>query len=140
MSILICSFHRERCVSRFFPESARPYKEIEAKLDALWREVYAAPEKIAPVDWSKWESLIQDKAAVAAIKKEYEAKSFAPKEPEVYQTAAQAEAAAQKAVTEAEFYKKLINDLKVEISACDKVRLSIFHFYSQKFRIELSYL
>lgn len=109
----------ERCVARFFPEAARPYKEIEERIAAIWRDVYSAPSSVTPIDFTQWEKLIQNKALVAEIKKEYQSKTFPVSAPEVYQTEAQAQAAIDAAVKESEFYVKLAADLKVELDAVD---------------------
>lgn len=116
-------------MSRFFPASGRQYKDIDAKLDGLWREVYAAPEAVAPIDWASWSKKIQDKAAVEAIKREYEAKTFAAPVPDVYQTPEQFKQALADAKEAGEFSTEYSKKLQTELASLEKKKKE-WYFYT----------
>jgi len=58
------------------PEVVSRLRAIDAELNVLRMESKGAPTSVQPIDWSYWESKIQDKAAVASIRKEYESIKF----------------------------------------------------------------
>jgi len=122
-------FNWQKAVSRFFPETSRKYKETEGKLDLLWREVYAAPEAVAPIDWKAWSAKIQDKAAVEAIKKEYEGKAFAAPVPDVYMSAEEFKVALSDAKEAGEFSVAYAKKLEGELAALEQKKKE-WYFYT----------
>lgn len=65
------------------------YRNLETKLDNIWQEVNAAPSRVTTIDWSYWESKIDDKKLFQKVKFDHETKSKSLEQPckvEVFQS------------------------------------------------------
>jgi len=112
--------HRQQCVPRLFPNSGKKFQELQAKLDALWREANSAPTKVEPINWDAWRKSIKQTQLVDQLQKEYESKVFPKIEPEVYMTEAQYKQAIAAAEAQAAYYKNLAETLKAKVAQVEK--------------------
>jgi len=73
---LLRGFGWERAVSPFNKNSSVHFREIDNRLDSMWKEANSIPTKMEPIDWDAYRKLIKEPGVVDALQKEYEAKTY----------------------------------------------------------------
>lgn len=109
---------------------------MQGQLDAMWSEVYSAPQKVEDIDFTVYEAKIKDKAAVAALKAEYESVKFVV-QPSLFQSAEAAAAKVKAAESEATFMRDSAASLKSRIKQLETLS-TIIPFMSLEQQINLT--
>lgn len=121
--------------SPFEKDLPQEFAEAQTTLDTMWREVYAAPKEVKPIDFAYFEGKIKNKTAFAEIKKQYEAVSF-PVVKTAFQTKEAAEAKVKAAKGQAEFMQDTIVNYKARIEQL-KFASTVIPFLSLQEEIKL---
>eukprot|EP00461_Guttulinopsis_vulgaris_P001691 UN01691 len=105
-----------KTMSPFDKQLGEDFVKMQNKLDGMWREVYAAPKEVSPIDFSHFDAKIKNKQALAQIKAEYEAKQFKVVKSD-YQSKEAADALVKKAETEAALMLDVVSSFEQRIQA-----------------------
>jgi len=72
-----CDFGWQKLVTaQTHPSWINHFKEIDARFAAMKAQMFGVAPKVEEIDWAQWEATISNKAAVAALRKEYESTTF----------------------------------------------------------------
>jgi len=109
----------QRAVPALAPEVASKYTARANELEAIWKEVRAAPTQVDEIDWAYWKGQIKDKAAFEALKKDFEAgkDKVVPVKP--YRSAEEQAKAMKQAEGKVAYFEELTQVLQARIKNLD---------------------
>jgi hypothetical protein len=122
--------------SPFSKSLPQEFVNMQAQLDTMWAEVYAAPKEVTDVDFAPFDAKIKNKAALEAIKKEYGATTFTVTK-SLFQSAEAAAAKVKAAESEATFMRDSAAGLKTKIEQLSALS-TVIPFMSLDQQIQLT--